>query len=162
MLTIVLCIRPNKAADPVVGSDRTESLQVEAEVACTVECRTKLIEVLALNPSSGGLTTGQFEQLKQLLEENHDVFSLEGELGCTDIVCHVIDTGDHPPVKQHIRRIPFVHREKISAMVDEMLAQGVIQPSVSAWSSPVVLVPKKDLWQASLPGSRVSCSCRSS
>jgi hypothetical protein len=57
---------------------------------------------------------------------------------------HVIDTGDHPPVKQPIRRIPFVHREKISTMVDEMLAQGVIQPSVSAWSSPVVLVPKKD------------------
>ena len=138
-------IRPNKVADPVVGSDRTESLQVEAEVACTVEeRRRKLIEVLELNPSSGGLTTGQFEQLKQLLEENHDVFSLEGELGYTDIVRHVIDTGDHPPIKQPIRRIPFVHREKISAMVDELLAQGVIQPSVSAWSSPVVLVPKKD------------------
>ena len=65
-------------------------------MACTVEeRRRKLIEVLELNPSSGGLTTGQFEQLKQQLE-NHDVFSLEGELGCTDIVRHVVDTGDHP------------------------------------------------------------------
>ena len=56
----------------------------------------------------------------------------------------MIDTGEHPPIKQPIRRMPFVHQEKISAIVDEMLAQGVIQPSVSAWSSPVVLVPKKD------------------
>ena len=107
------------------------------------ERQRKLIEVLGLKPGVGGLTTDQFEQLKKLLEENH-VFSLEGELGCTDIVQHVIDTGDHPPIKQPIRRIPFVHREKISDMVDEMLAQGVIQPSVSAWSSRVVLVPKKD------------------
>ena len=127
-------IRPCKVADPIVGSGQIESLQVEAEVACTVEERQrKLIEVLGLNPGSGGLTIGQFEQLKQLLEENHDVFSLGGELGCTDIVQHVIDTGDHPPIKQPIRRIPLVHREKLSAMVDEMLAQGVIQPSVSTW-----------------------------
>ena len=40
--------------------------------------------------------------------------------------------------------MPFVHREKVSAMVDEMLDQGIIQPSVSPWSSPIVLVPKKD------------------
>jgi hypothetical protein len=32
----------------------------------------------------------RFDQLKLLLEENHDhdVISLEGELGCTDIVRH--------------------------------------------------------------------------
>ncbi len=29
-------------------------------------------------------------------------------------------------------------------MIDSMQAQGVVQPSSSPWSSPVVLVPKKD------------------
>ena len=91
-------VRPSKAADPVVSSGQTgQSLRVEAKVDSTVEERQrKLIEVLGLKPGIGGLTIDQFEQLKKLLEENHDVFSLEGELGCTDIVQHVIDTGDHP------------------------------------------------------------------
>ena len=139
-------VRPSKAADPVVNSSQAgHTLQVETKMDSTLEERNKqLIEVLGLKPGVGGLTVEQFERLKQLLEENHDVFSLEGELGCTSIVQHVIDMGDHPPIKQPIGRMPFVHREKISAMIDEMLNQGVIQPSVSAWSSPVVLVPKKD------------------
>ena len=51
--------------------------------------------------------------------------------------------GDHPLIKQPVRMVPFVHRE-ISAMMNELLAPDVIQPSASAWSSPVVLVPEKD------------------
>ena len=140
-------VRPSKAVDPVSDSKQVgQSLQIEAKTGSLVnDPKRQLIEVLGLRPNVGDLTAEQFEQLKQLLEENYDVFSLaEGELGCTNIVQHVIEMGDHPPIKQPIRRMPFVHREKISAMVDEMLAQGVIQPSVSAWSSPMVLVPIKD------------------
>ena len=33
-------------------------------------------------------------------------------------------TNDHPPIKQHFRRVPFVHHEKISQMIDDMLSMG--------------------------------------
>jgi len=35
-------------------------------------------------------------------------------------------------------------RAKIAGMVQDMQEHGVVQPSVSQWASPVVLVPKKD------------------
>ena len=62
----------------------------------------------------------------------------------TCVTQHTIDTSDHPPIKQHDQRIPFALRERVEKMVAEMLEQGVIQPSKSPWSSPIVLVAKKD------------------
>ena len=73
------------------------------------------------------------------------MFALDqSELGSTDVVTHSVDTGDHPPIRQQPRRVPFVLRGRIAEMVDDMLERGVIQPSRSPWASPVVLVAKKD------------------
>ena len=66
------------------------------------------------------------------------------ELGTTDLVTHVIDTGNCSPIKQPPRRIPFALRAKVDQLVKDMLGQGVITPSKSPWGSPVVLVAKKD------------------
>ena len=59
---------------------------------------------------------------------------------------YVINTGDHPPVRQPICHTPFALRNKFNEMVQEMLTQGVIhgQPSQSPWASRIVLVKKKD------------------
>ena len=84
------------------------------------------------------------KRLKNFLYSNMDMFALDDELGCTSLVQHEIDTSDNSPTKQHFRRVPFVHREKISQMIDDMLEKGIIQPSSSPWASPIVLVPKKD------------------
>ena len=74
-----------------------------------------------------------------------DVFALDqSELGITDLVTHVIDTGDCAPIKQPPWRIPFALHEKVDHLVKEMLEQGVVTPSKSLWGSPVVLVAKKD------------------
>jgi len=57
---------------------------------------------------------------------------------------HVVETGDSPPVRQKPYRIPYSQREKVKEEMNGMLKAGIIQPSVSPWVSPIVLVPKKD------------------
>ena len=83
--------------------------------------------------------------MKTLLTEYRDVFALaDDELGCTSVVQHSIDTGDHAPIKQYPRCTPFVQRAQIAKLVTDMERKGVISPFVSPWASPVVLVAKKD------------------
>lgn len=55
-----------------------------------------------------------------------------------------IDTGDSGPIHQRPYRGSHEQRKIIEEQVDEMLANGVIRKSSSPWSSPVVLVKKRD------------------
>ena len=72
------------------------------------------------------------EKLRSLLLDYKDIFALDStELGSTDSVHHVINTGDHPPIRQQARCIPFALRGKVNKMVADMLDQGVIQLSTS-------------------------------
>ena len=76
------------------------------------------------------LATEQKEQLYHLLLAYADIFA-DGsdELGWTKCVQHVINTGDHPPVRQPYRRIPASRGEQAHQLVQEMLQKDVIQPS---------------------------------
>ena len=55
-----------------------------------------------------------------------------------------IDTGKAQPKRQHPRRLPFIAKQEVTRQIQTMLDAGVIQPSVSPWASPIVLVWKKD------------------
>ncbi|UYV73997.1 hypothetical protein LAZ67_11001769 [Cordylochernes scorpioides] len=59
-------------------------------------------------------------------------------------VKHKIDTSDNRPIKQRPYRVSPTERRAIQGEVDKMIKMGVAQPSESPWSSPVVLVKKKD------------------
>ena len=62
-----------------------------------------------------------------LLEEYHDVFSLEdGERGETDLVQFHIDTGEAIPHRQPVRRAPFAVRQKIAKQLKDMQRHDVI------------------------------------
>ena len=62
----------------------------------------------------------------------------------------VIESGDSPPRKVPARRMPLAVRRKVARQLKDMQRAGVIQPLSSPWSSPVVIVRKKDGMQRSL------------
>ena len=91
------------------------------------------------------LTEGQREEVLELCGEYSDVFAMEAQqMGHMLHVKHHIPTGNHPPISRKPHRANLVEQQVIEAEVRELLAQGVIRPSSSPWSFPVVLVPKKD------------------
>ena len=92
-----------------------------------------------------GLSADEADKIKQLLTDFADVFSSGPmDLGRTGLVKHRITTADAPPIRQRPRRIPFALREETEQILEEMRHQDVIEPSSSPWTSPVVLVWKKD------------------
>jgi hypothetical protein len=60
------------------------------------------------------------------------------------LVEHHIETGDAKPLKQPPRRVPMAYAEDEKKLIDTMQRQGIIQKSSSPWSSPLVLVMKKN------------------
>ncbi len=80
-----------------------------------------------------------------LLGKNRDVFAKDlTELGTGKVKPHIIDTGDANPIKLRPYRVNPDKKEEIDKQVKEMLQSEVIEPSVSEWQAPVVLVKKKD------------------
>ena len=95
--------------------------------------------------SANGLSDDQQHELRNLLLEFQDIFSRgPHDPGRTGVTKHKINTIDASPVGQHPRRLPFAQREEAFKAVEEMHAQGIIEPSASPWASPDVLVKKKD------------------
>ena len=92
-----------------------------------------------------GLTETEKSKLHHLLEEYTDIISAsEEDMGRTNVVRHTINTGDANPVRQPPRRLPFHQRSMVKQMLDDMFSKGIIEPAAGPWSSPIVLVPKKD------------------
>lgn len=65
-------------------------------------------------------------------------------LGKTDLITHRIDTGDSDPIRQRYYRLSPEKQRVLVEQVDEMLSLDVIEPCESAWSSPVLIVTKKN------------------
>lgn len=76
------------------------------------------------------------------VERNRDVFS--SEPGHTHVIQHEICTIPGKVIHQRPYRVPEAQREATKKEVRKMLKLGVIEESQSAWSSPIVLVPKPD------------------
>ena len=88
------------------------------------------------------LTAEQKGDLQKLLDEFVDTMS--DIPGKTDLIEHDINAGSARPVRQPPYRLPQAYRAAVKEEIEEMLHSGIIEPSSSEWSSPIVLVNKKD------------------
>ena len=88
------------------------------------------------------LTDKQAEQIQKLLGEYSRVF--QAKPGCTHLAEHHIRTKDAVPIKLPPYRLPHAYRETVKTELDEMLKDGIIEPSRSEWSFPLVIVKKSD------------------
>jgi len=92
------------------------------------------------------VTFEQREKVRDLLLQYRTILSLgDHDVGRTHLVEHTIDTGDHRPIRQPLRRQPFQHQDYIDQETNRMLEYGIIEPAASPWASNVVLVTKKDV-----------------
>ena len=132
--------------EPKVGSSsNTAAQKKEDKIEGTVHDRMPDYMKEMFEKSITGLTSEQAEEFGQLLLEYVDIFAKHDlDLGCMKGVEHHINTGNHQPVKQKLRRTPLGFEAEEEKHLQKLLDGEVITPSVSEWASPTVLVRKPD------------------
>ena len=88
------------------------------------------------------LTKKQYDDLDKVFSKYSHVFS--EKLGCCNVVEMYIETVDERPVYTKPYRFSAQKAEALKPIVDEMLEQGLIEPSDSDYSSPAFLRKKSD------------------
>ncbi|MCP3662607.1 MAG: DDE-type integrase/transposase/recombinase [Gammaproteobacteria bacterium] len=107
--------------------------------------KTPVDPLAGLDLGKSNLTEPQKTKLQEFLCSYRDIFAgSSSDLGCFPDVEHTIDTGDAAPIRQRPYRIPASQQAEVEKQFAEMAEAGVVEPSSSPWSSPLVIVPKKD------------------
>lgn len=88
------------------------------------------------------LNNQQQQQLTEVLQSFPSLF--QKRPGRTEILTHNIILKDTTPIRQKPYRVPEKMVEQLKTEIKTMLEMGIIEPSKSEWSSPILLVPKKD------------------
>ena len=133
------CLLSAKASIPLREEDNDESDEYSLE-DCTFPSN-KEIETYQDVSISDELTDKQRKEVRELLAKYPDV--LTSIPGKTKLLEHDIKLSTAEPVRSKGYPIQYKTREIMESEIDEMIELGVIEPSISHYSSPIVLVPKK-------------------
>jgi hypothetical protein len=108
----------------------------------TIAALGDISEALKSANISGDLKPEEKQLILELLERNKDLFSIDIRT-TTPLIKHDIETSG-PPIKQHAYRTPHSEKQYVHEYIETGLNNGLLRPSNSPWSSPILLVMKKD------------------
>jgi len=85
-------------------------------------------------------------QLTELCTQYSDVFGLETEpISTNNFYKQTLRLKDDEPIYIKNYRSPHSHIEEIQKQVGKLISDKIVEPSVSEYNSPLLLVPKKSL-----------------
>jgi hypothetical protein len=124
----------------VATSNEDEDIEIETNWAMLDkdEALKNMVPVEMLSPHQ----QRKFDELKLFVRERFAFSYLD--LGTCIVQKHKIRTMNDEIIFLYPYRKSMKEREEINAEILSMLEAGIIRPSTSAWSSPVVIIPKKD------------------
>lgn len=139
-----ILVVPNLASDLILGMDFWLGMDVVPDLRNDVWHfgMPPQVSVSGIQPEDT-LTSEQRDKLEALLREK---FTQMGKgLGFTNVTEHeiILDPGTRPLKQRYYPVSPF-KQKIIDEELRRMLDMDIIEPSASAWSSPILLVPKKD------------------
>ena len=109
----------------VLGLEKTQKVQTFRDVN--------------INPN---LSEDQKSQVLNLLEEYEEIFS--SMPGTTNLIEHDIKLSSDEPIQSKPYPVPYAMLDDMKKEIDEMLRLKVIEVSDSPYSSPIVIIKKKD------------------
>jgi len=84
--------------------------------------------------------------LTKLCTEYSDIFGLETEtISANNFYKQKLRLNDKTPVYIKNYRMPESQKPEIQRQVDKLIKDGIVEPSISEYNSPLLLVPKKSL-----------------
>ena len=105
------------------------------------ESRDKIAKQLLLGDHD--LTENQKERLLDALARNLQAFSFDGELGECDLMPHKINKqNDVIPIYKKSYRYSPKGTDQAKQNIGNLLKQDIIEPCISPWNAPLVIVQK--------------------
>ena len=127
------------------SADTTEILRHSKALAEEITTKKEITEMIKEKNIGELETPEQREEVRTILMQFKDVFANDEEdLQHMEGFEHQLELTDYTPIRQRSYKTDAKSQEIIDETVEKLLKSGIIEPSNSEWSSPVILVKKKD------------------